>query len=161
MSGKGRYCCKSRKSDDTENLAKVDYWASLLLQCSVARLRRPVVDFGRIDVVAHVVAHEELASVTRHIYFSEPLQGVYALLQLIHTDLSAHSVAVDPISGEVFVPFGASATDTSCPSGCIAVFSDNISVVPEPSTWAMMILDFAGVGFMAYRRRAKPAFRFG
>lgn len=29
--------------------------------------------------------------------------------------------------------------------------------VPEASTWAMMILGFAGVGFMAYRRRAKPA----
>ena len=28
--------------------------------------------------------------------------------------------------------------------------------VPEPSTWAMMILGFAGVGFMAYRRRKKP-----
>ncbi len=25
--------------------------------------------------------------------------------------------------------------------------------VPEPSTWAMMILGFAGVGFVAYRRR--------
>jgi hypothetical protein len=25
--------------------------------------------------------------------------------------------------------------------------------VPEPSTWAMMILGFAGVGFMAYRKR--------
>jgi hypothetical protein len=30
-----------------------------------------------------------------------------------------------------------------------------ISAVPEPSTWAMMILGFAGVGFMAYRRRNK------
>jgi hypothetical protein len=32
----------------------------------------------------------------------------------------------------------------------------NISVggaVPEPSTWAMMLLGFAGVGFMAYRRK--------
>jgi hypothetical protein len=28
-----------------------------------------------------------------------------------------------------------------------------VSGVPEPSTWAMMILGFAGVGFMAYRRR--------
>ena len=27
------------------------------------------------------------------------------------------------------------------------------SSVPEPSTWAMMILGFAGVGFMAYRRK--------
>jgi hypothetical protein len=31
------------------------------------------------------------------------------------------------------------------------------TAVPEPSTWAMMILGFAGVGFMAYRRNAKPA----
>jgi hypothetical protein len=29
--------------------------------------------------------------------------------------------------------------------------------VPEPSTWAMMILGFAGVGFMAYRRRNQMA----
>jgi hypothetical protein len=33
----------------------------------------------------------------------------------------------------------------------------NVSAVPEPSTWAMMILGFAGVGFMAYRRKSKPA----
>jgi von Hippel-Lindau disease tumor suppressor protein/PEP-CTERM motif-containing protein len=31
----------------------------------------------------------------------------------------------------------------------------NIGSVPEPSTWAMMILGFAGVGFMAYRRSRK------
>jgi hypothetical protein len=30
------------------------------------------------------------------------------------------------------------------------------SAVPEPSTWAMMILGFAGVGLMAYRRRNRP-----
>ena len=29
----------------------------------------------------------------------------------------------------------------------------NVSAVPEPSTWAMMILGFAGIGFMTYRRR--------
>jgi hypothetical protein len=29
--------------------------------------------------------------------------------------------------------------------------------VPEPSTWAMLLLGFAGVGFMAYRRKSKPA----
>jgi hypothetical protein len=37
---------------------------------------------------------------------------------------------------------------------------DVTSPVPEASTWAMMILGFAGVGFMAYRRKSKPAFRF-
>jgi hypothetical protein len=34
-----------------------------------------------------------------------------------------------------------------------------VSAVPEPSTWAMMILGFAGVGFTAYRRRTQGAFR--
>lgn len=29
--------------------------------------------------------------------------------------------------------------------------------VPEPSTWAMMLLGFAGIGLMAYRRKSKPA----
>jgi PEP-CTERM motif len=32
-----------------------------------------------------------------------------------------------------------------------------VGSVPEPSTWAMMILGFAGIGFMAYRRKSKPA----
>jgi hypothetical protein len=34
-----------------------------------------------------------------------------------------------------------------------------ISGVPEPSTWAMMILGFLGVGFVAYRRKNGPALR--
>jgi hypothetical protein len=33
----------------------------------------------------------------------------------------------------------------------------SVAAVPEPSTWAMMILGFAGVGFMAYRRRNQSA----
>ncbi len=35
---------------------------------------------------------------------------------------------------------------------------DNVGVapaIPEPSTWAMMILGFAGVGFVGYRRAKK------
>jgi hypothetical protein len=36
-----------------------------------------------------------------------------------------------------------------------------VSAVPEASTWAMMILGFMGVGFMAYRRRSQGGhFRF-
>jgi PEP-CTERM motif len=37
-----------------------------------------------------------------------------------------------------------------------AVFTP-VAAVPEPSTWAMMILGFAGIGFLAYRRNSKPA----
>ena len=35
----------------------------------------------------------------------------------------------------------------------IVIETNAVNGVPEPSTWAMMILGFAGVGFMAYRRR--------
>lgn len=34
-----------------------------------------------------------------------------------------------------------------------------ITGIPEPSTWAMMILGFAGIGVMAYRRRNQGAAR--
>lgn len=30
---------------------------------------------------------------------------------------------------------------------------DRVGAIPEPSTWAMMVLGFAGLGFMTYRRR--------
>lgn len=32
-------------------------------------------------------------------------------------------------------------------------FVFNVAAVPEPATWAMMLLGFAGIGFLAYRRR--------
>jgi hypothetical protein len=31
---------------------------------------------------------------------------------------------------------------------------DTVAAVPEPSTWAMLLLGFAGIGFMAYRRNS-------
>ena len=35
-----------------------------------------------------------------------------------------------------------------------------VAAVPEASTWAMMIMGFFGVGFMAYRRKNGSTFRF-
>lgn len=35
----------------------------------------------------------------------------------------------------------------------------NVRAVPEPATWAMMVLGFVGVGFIAYRRRGHASFR--
>src|SRR5581483_742538 len=37
------------------------------------------------------------------------------------------------------------------------VTTSGVSAVPEPSTWAMMILGFCGLGFMAYRRKNQTA----
>lgn len=35
----------------------------------------------------------------------------------------------------------------------VSLVQQQVSAVPEPSTWAMMLLGFAGVGFIAYRRK--------
>jgi hypothetical protein len=39
---------------------------------------------------------------------------------------------------------------TGAHSGSLTI---NVGGVPEPSTWAMMLLGFCGLGYMAYRRR--------
>jgi hypothetical protein len=38
-------------------------------------------------------------------------------------------------------------------SGPVDISASFTAAVPEPSTWALMILGFCGVGFMAYRRK--------
>jgi hypothetical protein len=58
MSELGRYCCESRKSNDAENLAKVDFWALLLPQGSLGPIRRSVVVLVGNDVVPQVAARE-------------------------------------------------------------------------------------------------------
>jgi hypothetical protein len=66
---------------------------------------------------------------------------------------------LDNFAGSDFSLVGDTFTFTTSsfpgPGTFTAVF--NVGAVPEPSTWAMMILGFASVGFMAYRRRSKPA----
>jgi hypothetical protein len=42
-------------------------------------------------------------------------------------------------------------------NGSFSVDENLSSAVPEPATWAMMLLGFASLGFMAYRRKSKPA----
>jgi probable HAF family extracellular repeat protein len=53
------------------------------------------------------------------------------------------------IVGWGFNPLGQQEAYLLTPSG--------VGGVPEPSTWAMMILGFAGIGFMVYRRKSKPS----
>jgi hypothetical protein len=48
-------------------------------------------------------------------------------------------------------------TDTIYDSGLafdgVTIDGTPVGTVPEPSTWAMIILGFAGIGFVSYRRR--------
>lgn len=64
------------------------------------------------------------------------------------TNLTAGQHTLQLQATRIFAPGG----------GVTSQYFDNVSLdveaaVPEPSTWAMLILGFAGVGFMAYRRR--------
>ena len=59
--------------------------------------------------------------------------------------------------GEHTLTFGGAESPwTVAPDGFSTSVIDHINVVPEPPTWAMMLLGFAGVGFAGYcaRRRA-------
>jgi hypothetical protein len=62
------------------------------------------------------------------------------------------SLGLDPDSATAFVT-----QVTFTGDGVFTGTMTAITAVPEPSTWAMMLLGFAGVGFMAYRRKSKPA----
>jgi hypothetical protein len=58
--------------------------------------------------------------------------------------VNAHSIAVDPLNGDVFVPLEgttAAGTDALCPNGCIAVFAQ----VPEPGSLPMFVTALLGL----------------
>jgi PEP-CTERM motif len=57
----------------------------------------------------------------------------------------------DPISGSVSIDLEMLNPDSG--------FSIAVIGVPEPSTWAMLLIGFVGIGFMAHRRRASMAMR--
>jgi hypothetical protein len=78
--------------------------------------------------------------------------------------LDATGIALlNAAQGGTFI-FGGGTAETTVESqlfgytvGLPAAQLDLSAAVPEPSTWAMMLLGFAGIGFIAYRRKSKPA----
>jgi hypothetical protein len=68
--------------------------------------------------------------------------------------IAVNSLDIFSLSNVVF-EFGTAKTADYYIPGSPGPFP--VNGVPEPSTWAMLLLGFAGIGFMAYRRKSKAA----
>ncbi len=79
-----------------------------------------------------------ISDTTNAILQDVPLNGV---------TVNAHSIAVDPVSGDVFVPFEANGRATGinevCALGCIAVYAQ--TEVPEPGTLPVLFTGLLGM----------------
>jgi hypothetical protein len=76
-------------------------------------------------------------------------------LTALGAGVNAHSVAVDPLNGDIFVPLEgttAAAADTLCPSGCIAVFA-----MPEPGSLPLTITGVIGILAISLRLRRRTS----
>ncbi len=71
-------------------------------------------------------------------------------------DVNAHSIAVDPFNGDVYVPLPGGSANTLCSLGCMAVYGPT-PVVPEPGSLPLMIAGLAGLIGVAVRRAGRSA----
>ena len=88
---------------------------------------------------------------TNQVYHVE-MQAVGAVTSGISGGTASFSVQVDPV-----FTIDPTLADASSYSFVFSNGIGNVSAVPEPSTWALMLLGFVGVGAMAYRRRNQSA----
>ncbi len=95
----------------------------------------------------------DLSFVTAQNNIGGPVLGIIddatlSWIQNVTTSPGAHSVAVDPVSGDAFVPFGGIAGNTTCETGCVAVFRS----VPEPGSLPLLLAALAGLFGLSRRR---------
>jgi hypothetical protein len=95
---------------------------------------------------------------------SGPVLGIInaatdSFLQNVPTTPGDHSVAVDPVSGKVFVPLGATvgtAVNTVCTDGCIGIYGVvGQTPVPEPGSLGLLASALAGFGGLRRVRSRK------
>lgn len=74
-------------------------------------------------------------------------------------DNGEFNMVITPAAGQTFDTISFFHFQSRMPYGSVVrdLSFEVAGAVPEPSTWAMLILGFAGIGFMTYRRKSKPA----
>jgi hypothetical protein len=143
--------------------------AAMVVACGDSPTQTIVLDptgAGTIKSIPQVSGGDQVAFDPKRNVFLEaarfqpggPVLGIFdgattSFLQTLPITFNDHSVAVDPITGEVFVAFGASTAanpNAYCPAGCIGVFAP----VPEPGSLPILGTALAALAMIALRRRA-------
>lgn len=86
--------------------------------------------------------------------------GISAAPGTIPVSLSApiNYATGNGFSGSIVYDYNNDGPATHIEATLLTFSISQIAPVPEPSTWAMMILGFAGIGYLAYRRREQRAY---
>ncbi len=138
--------------------------AAMLVACSDGTVGHSVVldptGTGSLTLVAGIAGGDQVSyDATRNVFFEAarfqpggPVLGVIdgntLAVQTLAIGSNDHSVAVDPVSGEVFVATGATTAIPGCTTGCVAVFA-----VPEPGAMPILAVGLVGLGIVVLRRR--------
>ena len=115
---------------------------------------------ARVKVISEGVLHQSSARPTSQGQSELALATSTASRPTIHRaagNWSTYTATYTATSGDA-----GKAIEILLNSGGVQGDFDNVvlSAVPEASTWCMLLIGFAGVGFVAYRRKNNSAFRF-
>ncbi|HEY4231811.1 MAG TPA: PEP-CTERM sorting domain-containing protein [Lacipirellulaceae bacterium] len=138
----------------------------MMIGCSTGQsiLFDPTANSGNGAVIAtftQAIGIDELAfDPTLGLFFlASSMNGVSVIdgiaddfLQQLPTFAGSHSVSVDPVSNEVFVPLRNTTTIAGCVTGCVEVFA---AAVPEPGTLPLMAGGLLALFGFALRRRTR------
>jgi PEP-CTERM motif len=108
--------------------------------------------YGEQSGISTTMTEQGIGSATASI--GSPTGGPTGIPADIFIPFTYFAQPGDDGNADFLVPIGPSGVDIHTFASEVQL---SVGAVPEPSTWAMMILGFAGIGFMAYRRKAKPA----
>ena len=141
--------------------------ASMFVACSDPAAGHSIIfdpaGAGTLSLVAGISGGDQTAyDPTRNVFFEAarfqaggPVLGIIdassLALQLLPIGPNDHAVAVDPISGEVFVATAATTAFANCSSGCIGVFAAR--QVPEPESLLLLAIGFTAWAGVALRGR--------
>jgi PEP-CTERM motif len=125
-------------------------------------LTAPLIETGSITTPSITLAAGATTPFTNNLNFSGSLAPITTNLSQFE-GAGTFQVDISTLTSETFNGGGGNiiATLTSDATAGVTITYNYspVTAVPEPTTWAMMLIGFAGVGFMAYRRKSKPAFR--